>query len=334
MYLNMSKLQLRGQHITSVFELLGAKENDVSFSVGWALANSPAFLDQFIQLATSPNLECDIAAAQIRLQQYEHTQGITFTDIEIEIPTQIFLIIEAKRGWVLPSDRQLFSYVRRPAFKNNTAQIKRVVALTECNESYAKVYFKLNDIDGIPVLHLSWKQVFDTAQRAYKKGTHAEKRLLLELLTYFRRIMTMQKIDSNLVYIVSLNSGKQNNWNISWIDIVAKKLNYFHPIGGGRSGWPSDTPNYIAFRYYGQLQSIHHVERYEVFTNPHEHFPEIPSDNWGPHYLYYLGPAFAPSKKVSTGNIYPSGRVWCALDTLFPSDTISEARDKTNQRIG
>ena len=144
----------------------------------------------------------------------------------------------------------------------------------------------------------------------------------------------MQKIDSNLAYIVSLGSGKPPKWGIGWIDIVTKKLRYFHPVGGGRSGWPVDPPNYLGFRYYGQLQSLHHVEGYEVFTDPHKYFPEIPTDDWGPHYLYHLGPAFAPSVVVRTGNIYPSGRVRCALDTLFTAKTISDARDITNKRMG
>lgn len=327
----MSKLQLRGQQIESVFELLGAKENDVSFSVGWALANSPAFLSEFIRLPVSPNCKFDIASAQIRLQQYEARKGIT--DIEIDIPTQLFLIIEAKRGWVLPSAQQLMTYVRRVTFKNNPARIKKLIALTECSEDYAMAHFKLREIYGIPLLPLSWKQVFDCSRIAYKNGTHTEKRLLWELSTYFQRIMTMQKIDSNLVYVVSLGSDKPPNWKIGWIDIVAKKSHYFHPIGG-KGGWPIDPPNYLAFRYNGQLQSIHHVERYEVFTDPHEHFPEIPSDDWGPHYLYHLGPAFAPSTVVRTGKIYPSGRVWCTLDTLFTASTISEARDITKKRMG
>jgi hypothetical protein len=148
----------------------------------------------------------------------------------------------------------------------------------------------------------------------------------------------MQKIDSNLVYIVSLGSGKPPKWEIGWIDIVTKKFRYFHPVGGGRSGWPVDPPNYLGFRYYGQLQSVHHVEGYEVFTDPHKCFPEIPSEDWGPHYLYHhlyhLGPAFAPSVVLRTGNIYPSGRVWCALDALFTPKTISEARDITKKRMG
>ena len=140
----------------------------------------------------------------------------------------------------------------------------------------------------------------------------------------------MERADSNWVYVVSLGSGTPPGWGISWIDIVSKKGHYFHPVSG--KGWPNEPPNYIAFRYKGKLQSIHHIDSYEVITNPHKHIPEIPNEEWDPHFLYKLGRAFAPSKEVLTGNIYPNGRVWCMLDTLFTSNTISEARDLSKKR--
>jgi hypothetical protein len=37
-------LRLRQQPVNSVFQLLGYREDDMSFSVGWALARSPHFL--------------------------------------------------------------------------------------------------------------------------------------------------------------------------------------------------------------------------------------------------------------------------------------------------
>jgi len=96
--------------------------------------------------------------------------------------------------------------------------------------------------------------------------------------------------------------------------------------------WPKEPPNYIAFRYAGKLQSIHHVEDSEVFTNPHDEFTEIPSKEWEPHFLYTLGAAFRPGHNVPMGKIFPNGRVWCMLDTLFTSKTISQARDLSKQR--
>jgi hypothetical protein len=139
----------------------------------------------------------------------------------------------------------------------------------------------------------------------------------------------MQNIDSNWVYVVSLGSDTPEGWKLSWIDVVEKRRRYFHPVG---DGWPKEPPNYIAFRYHGKLQSIHHIDGYTVFDDPHKEFPEIPTGDWGPHFLYQLSPPFAPAHEVRTGNIYPNGRVRCMLDTLFLAKTISEARDMSKKR--
>jgi hypothetical protein len=139
----------------------------------------------------------------------------------------------------------------------------------------------------------------------------------------------MQSNDSNWVYVVSLGSGTPPGWSVSWIDIIQRHSAYFHVIG---NTWPKEPPNYIAFRYGGRLQSIHHIEAAEVFTDPHSHFPGIPDRQWEPHFLYRLGPAFSPEHTVPMGKIYPNGRVWCMLDTLFTSATIAEARDLSKKR--
>jgi hypothetical protein len=199
--------------------------------------------------------------------------------------------------------------------------------LSECNREYAAMHFETK-INGIEIAHISWKEIADVASKARQGSTHAEKRILSELLTYFGGVMTMQKIYSNRVYVVSLGSDTPEGRKLSWIDVVEKKRKYFHPVG---SGWPKEPPNYIAFRYHGKLQSIHHVEGYKVFEDPHDEFPEIPSENWEPHFLYKLSRPFAPANDVRSGNLH-NGRRWCMLDTLFLAKTISEAVEMSKQR--
>ena len=143
--------------------------------------------------------------------------------------------------------------------------------------------------------------------------------------------MTMQNKESNKVFVVSLSYKNPRRSKISYIDIVNNKRLYFHPMG--TNGWPSDPPNYIGLRYDGKLQTIHYVESYDVFTDPHDHIKEIASDNWGSYFLYHLGPAIRPTHDVRTGKIFKNGRVWCMLDTLLTSRTISEARDISKKRM-
>ena len=323
----MSDLYLYGRKIDSIFQLLGERENDISYSVAWALAQSPAFLNKFVcaVLQYEPNAD----EVVISLQDSEADGGIT--DIELKTPGKFHVIVEAKRGWNLPSRQQLETYANRPSFRNSDARLKLLVVLTECSREFAHAHLETTQAGGVPVKPVSWKEVAKLAEQARIQGSNAEKSLLSQLTTYLGGTVRMRNLDSNLVYAVALASGTPQGWEISWIDIVRVRHQYFHPVGG--AGWPKEPPNYIAFRYHGQLQSIHHIDSYEVITDPHERFPEIPSQQWEPHFLYTLGPAFAPDKEVRTGKIYPNGRVWCMLDTLFTSETISEARDVSKSRM-
>ncbi len=321
----MAELFLHKRKVKSVFHLLGEHENDITYSVAWAMAQSPAFLNIFLKRTL--RLTADPDSVVIRLQQHEKDSGIT--DMEIESPGRFFLIVEAKRGWNLPSLAQLKTYACRPSFVDSESTMKRILPLSECSREYALHCLGCEQVAGIEIRPVSWKEMAGLAEDATRGASHAEKRLLLELLIYLRGLMSMQKTDSNWVYVVSLGSGTPEGWRVSWIDIVREKSAYFHPVGGG---WPKEPPNYIAFRYAGKLQSIHHVESSDIFDNPHERFSEIPSLKWEPHFLYSLGPAFGPAREVKTGNIFPNGRVWCMLDTLFTAKTIAEARDISKSR--
>ncbi len=100
---------------------------------------------------------------------------------------------------------------------------------------------------------------------------------------------------------------------------------YFHPIGGGKGGWLKTPPNYIAFRYYGQLQSIHHIEDYVVTRNMHNEIPEMPDEEWeNDYFIYKLVPAIRPNHKVKTGGLYASTECGQCLDTLLTADSIKK----------
>lgn len=66
----------------------------------------------------------------------------------------------------------------------------------------------------------------------------------------------------------------------------------------------------------------------------HDEISEMPDEVWdGDYYVYKLGPAIIPPHSVKTGKIYRNGRVWAMLDTLLTSDTISGARDLSQERV-
>lgn len=79
---------------------------------------------------------------------------------------------------------------------------------------------------------------------------------------------------------------------------------------------------------------MHHVEGYDVVPDVASVDPrwcDIDRD----HLVYRLGPTIRPANPIRTSNIFRSGRVWCAIDTLLSGAfaTISDAWDETRRRL-
>ena len=318
----MAILKAYGREIRSVFQLLGDKENDITSSICWALVKCPLFLKEVVKKVCG--LDANPEYVTVLNQQYDAVTGIT--DIEVTDDKTFHIILEAKRGWLLPGAEQLTKYSTRTDFVAKPVALKHIVSLSECSQTYANLYLPFHEVNGIPVSHLSFSEVYQMAKEARSASNYEQKHLLDEFTEYLGGIMTMQNKTSNWVYVVALSHGYYEGCELSWIDIVKKHNKYFCPVGG--NGWPKEPPNYIAFRYDGKLQAIHHIEGYTVTRNIHELILEMPDEEWSEnHFVYSLGPAIVPRKTVKTGNIYRSGRVWAMLDTLLTCDTISEARD-------
>ena len=150
----------------------------------------------------------------------------------------------------------------------------------------------------------------------------------------------MQNQLSNLVYVVSLSNDTFCASDMTFMDVVEKHRKYFHPVGGDKRGWPSEPPNYIAFRYKGELQSIHHIQSYTVIENYYPYFP-VPESSVldSPHFMYTLGPPIKPTHRIPTNDpdkkktkIIRSARKWCFIDLLLTCDSIAEAACKTQDR--
>ena len=326
----MADLYIFNDKIESIFQLLGQKENDISYSVGYAFSNCRHFLQNFLQ-HIKIKTPFDPNKIKIRLQTHEKEKG--FTDFEIIQDNEFHIVVEAKRGWTFPSKDQLDKYATRPSFLTSTAKDKRIIVFNESILAFTKTHFGITVIRTIPVEVVSWSDIQKIAACSKAIGRDAENRLLKELNIYLDKISSMQKTDSNWVYVVSLGSGIPDKRSVSWQDIVNKHSKYFHPVGSSKGGWPAEPPNYIAFRYGGKLQSIHHIDKYEVFTDPSLHFKTIPKGTWEPHYLYHLGPAIRPAHDVKAGKkIVRSMRVWAMLDLLLTCKTIEDARDKSKKR--
>jgi hypothetical protein len=318
-------LHIGRSEVHNIFELVGDDEDSISLAIAWGLKMSPKFLKGF--LASVLDRDTPNGTVTLRVHRHEAEGGIT--DLEIEAPGSFKVIVEAKRGWILPGKAQLQLYAKRVGFVDGTAKMYRLVTMSECSAEYARTRQKTNQIGGVPLRHLSWKGLVAICRAAGKGGPHKEQRLLQELVEYLESVMTSQPLNSNQVFVVSLGAGGPKGGKTSWVEVVTKYGKYFHPVG---NHWPKEPANYVGFRSGGRLQSIHFVEGYQVIENLKDACPGMPNKVVAPHFLYRLGKAIVPSQDVRNGSVWPSGRVWCALDTLLTCKTVSEARDVTAKR--
>ena len=327
----MVELRLHRKPVHTVFDLLGDREDDITYSVGWGLSQSDLFSQAV--LATAYGKRKITQPVAIRLQEFVKGQGRT--DIEIETE-ELHVIIEAKRGWALPDRSQLKLYV--PRLKKTLPKEPLLLVLSESSAEWVTTQDLPESVDGIPVRYLSWSDIASLAtSTASKSRTNSEKRLLRELHRYLKGLMNMQDVTSNLAYVVSLGTGPLYDGGPSFESFITEKNVCFQPVGGGKGGWPVTPPNYLGFRFDGRLQQIRHVESYEIHSNPWDVvYPGIGKKlGWtnSPHFFYKLGPVIEPSHPVRTGGLYGSGRHWCAIDLLLTCESVREARDKTQARL-
>ena len=326
----MTPLYLHGRRVETVFDLVGRDENAITKSLGWCLSQVPSFLDRLGCALGTPELSARDAI--VLSQEYKARSGIT--DLEIRAPGYAAWIIEAKRGFTVPSTGQLEKYAARLREAEHRGAKRGLVVLAASDRNDRWLRQQLcEEIDGLSLHTLSWWKVHALAGQARRGAGHAHKQLLERFQTYLATEVMMPNWYDNWVYVVSLNHNTFGGGITTFVDVVEKHRRYFHPLGGGRGGWPSEPPNYLAFRYDGHLKSIHHVESFDVVDDLAPFFPGQPSEEeYEPLMLYELGPPICPPKPMRTGAQLQAARRWCFIDTLLTSDTLAAALEATRER--
>lgn len=324
----LTRLIARGSEPASVFGLLGLDENSATFSLGWTLSRSPAFVMELLKLLGVKTT--DVTDMVVDLQRHANDGG--YTDLELRAPDRFHLILEAKRGWALPGEPQLVRYVARLSEAKGEAML---VSITAADAEFARRRHP-KQIGGVSVQHRSWLDVRNAVRRAGHLATGWEEKLWLRNLdTHLGEYVAMQNESSNLVYVVSLSGDRlEGADDYTWIDVVETDHAYFHPYQG-RGGWPVVPPNYLGFRYDGKLQYVRHIESTAIVTALADIHPAWRSIE-GEQVVYRLGPPMRPPKEIRTGKkVARATRVWCAIDTLLSGacSTISDARDETSRRL-
>jgi len=315
-----TSLVIRNAEATTVFSLLGGDENAATYALGWTLSQSNSLLGALLD-----RLGMQLPIGNVRIELQRHGADGGYTDIEIIAPGECHVIVEAKVGGAVAGMAQLERYRPRFAGVGNN-----LIASVSAATAHMASRVLPSMVSGVPVLHLSWNDIRQiiAGTLVIARGS-TERRWLRDLDHHLEGYVAAQVVSSNLVYVVAISSAEIRP-GYTWIDVVEKDNAYFHPIEKG--GWPTTPPNYLGFRYHGQLQSVRHVEEAEfvaVLGDRNERW-----EGWNDHMLYRLGPPMKPAVSLRSGIPY-ANRVYCALDLLLSGacETIKQAQEETRRRL-
>src|SRR4051812_7168885 len=113
-----------GRPVESVFGLFGKNERAITDSLAWVLDRCPTFRRALLKKITGQAVRFGDLAVSTQTQG----EDAGFTDIEITGSTTVHLVIEAKRGWTLPSKGQFRKYAKRIAANGFQAKLNFLVS--------------------------------------------------------------------------------------------------------------------------------------------------------------------------------------------------------------
>ena len=134
-------LHINKRAVTTPFGLLGTDENALTFALGFTFQQCPSLLQWFLrQVGVSGVQIKSLRSARIDLQRHRSGKvGEGITDVEIHLPGQFHVIIEAKVGLGIPSVKQCCKYL--PRLKKTNEPVQKLVALTQSpDESFGEGY--------------------------------------------------------------------------------------------------------------------------------------------------------------------------------------------------
>jgi hypothetical protein len=122
---------------------------------------------------------------------------------------------------------------------------------------------------------LPWRQVLADIAATRSTCRGRERFWLDQLDTYLVGAINVRNVADSWTYCVVLNEERPGDGGaLTFRQFVTDELRYFHPYG--ISGWPTEPPNFIAFRWHGSVHRIHRILSAEVVPSLRERWPDIP----------------------------------------------------------
>ena len=313
----MSGLTRYGAEVMSVFDLLGEEENDLTGALAFSLTNCPALMKSVLSRVWPTGTGLDHGEIGVAL---EVRGAVGRTDLEIIVPGAM-LVFEAKRGWLLPSTAQLSGYAPRVRARGGGA----LITLSQASGALARTQLPA-EVDGVPILHLPWREVLADVDAVRSTSRGRERLWLDEFRTYLKGVIDIRSVADSWTYCVVLSVERPGGGGArTFRQFVTDEMQYFHPYGV--QGWPTEPPNFLAFRWQGAVHRIHRVIEADVVPSLVDRWPDIPAsgDTSRPHAVYRLGPRLPPFEPIPSGAQYRASRLWVLLDQLQTAPTLADA---------
>lgn len=164
----------------SVFDLLGTQENDLTAAFGFGLSRSTELL-RAVMARAMPGVDSpDQATVSLEVRDVAGR-----TDLEIAHADGL-IVVEAKKGWLLPTTEQLSRYAPRIIAHGGGA----LVTVSEASNDLAAVTLP-REVDGVPVLHVPWREAINDIRTAQARARGRERLWLGELRTYLQGATSM-----------------------------------------------------------------------------------------------------------------------------------------------
>ncbi|GAA1026090.1 hypothetical protein GCM10009557_02510 [Virgisporangium ochraceum] len=126
------------------------------------------------------------------------------------------------------------------------------------------------------VIHVSWRDVLADLRFIRVDARGQERTWLDHLNTYLRRVVRLRSIAESWTYRVALNDARPADGGArTFLEFVTDDHVYFHPYGV--SGWPTDPPSFMAFRWQGAVRRIHRVIKADVPPSLLDRWPDLPA---------------------------------------------------------
>jgi hypothetical protein len=299
-----------GRSTPSVFDLQGRGEVDLTAGLGWTLSKSPALMAALWKRLGMPGNPADTAVA------LEVSGDLGRSDLEL-VGTDAKVIVEAKKGWLLPGESQLAKYVGH--FEPASAHL--LVSLSDSSTDWAASQLP-SHVAGVPVMHVPWDDIRSDLRNAREMSRRPAERLWLDQLnTYLAGATAVRDPAEQWVFNVVLSDHVFGGRTFrSW---VTDRRVYFHPSLG--QGWPKRPPVLMGFRWRGRVHHVNRIVASNIYENLNDRFPEIDrSEDPGAHVVYDLGPDLT-IPDLPTRGTYANARVWALLDQMLSQPTLRDA---------